>query len=147
EALVDRCGTPRDTAVLPVGLPEGSRKAELAGYAAALIAERGIAALSHRTVAARAGVANSNVAHYFRTHDDLLRAGMGALILGMRRRRGENVRAEIAAGVGGAAGLDAAATQAAVVTLVGARLGALARGDGAAFAIDIAALARLRDGD
>ena len=190
EALVDRCGTPRDTAVLPVDLPEGSRKAEMAGYAAALIAERGIAALSHRTVAARAGVANSNVAHYFRTHDDLLRAGMGALILGMRseltqgiaqqraapgdallrathsvaltalrdarlipfaldmrRRRGENVRAEIAAGVGGAAGLDAAATQAAVVTLVGARLGALARGDGAAFGIDIAALARLRDGD
>ncbi len=190
EALVDRCGAPRDTAVLPVDLPQGSRKAELAGFAAALIAERGIAALSHRTVAARAGIANSNVAHYFRTHDDLLRGGMGALILGMRseltpgapqqraargdallrathsvaltalrdarlipfaldmrRRRAENVRAEIGAAIGGTAGLDDAATQAVVVTLVGARLGTLAWGDDAPASIDIEQLARLHAGN
>lgn len=85
DALVDACGQACGSSLLPVDLPDGSRKAELAQHIAVLIMEQGIAALSHRAVAARAGVSNSNVAHHFRTSEDLLYAGMGGLIQRMRR--------------------------------------------------------------
>lgn len=85
ETLVAACGDSQALGPLPVDLPAGSKKADLAGHIAALIAEQGVASITHRLVAARAGVPNSSVAHHFRTRDDLLDAGMGALILDMRR--------------------------------------------------------------
>lgn len=88
DALVAACGESPAGTPLPVDLPEGSRRAALAGDIARLILERGIASVSHRSVAARAGVSNSSVAHHFRTRDDLLMAGFGAMIQGMRRAIG-----------------------------------------------------------
>ena len=85
EALVAACGNSAAGTPLPLDLPDGSKKAELAGYIADIMIEQGLANLSHRLVAARAGIPNSSVAHHFRTHDDLLQAGLGAQILRMRR--------------------------------------------------------------
>jgi AcrR family transcriptional regulator len=85
DALVELCGSTSAEIPLPVDLPEGSRKAELATHVAGIIAEQGAANVTHRLVAARAGVPNSSVAHHYRTRDDLLTAGMGALILEMRQ--------------------------------------------------------------
>lgn len=59
-----------------------SRRSQIAQAVAGLIAEAGVAALTHRAVAAAAGVPNSTVAHHFRTRQDLLRAGIEALYLG-----------------------------------------------------------------
>ncbi|MCG2842092.1 TetR/AcrR family transcriptional regulator [Sandaracinobacter sp. RS1-74] len=84
EALVAACGDGNAAVPLPLDLVHGSRKAELAGHIAALMAERGLAAISHRAVAARAGVANSSVAHHFRTRDELMYGGLGAQILQTR---------------------------------------------------------------
>ena len=85
EALVAACGDTSAATPLPLDLPEGSKKAELAGHIADLMAEQGVASITHRLVAARAGVSNSSIAHHFRTGDDLLHAGLGAQIQRMRR--------------------------------------------------------------
>ena len=58
-----------------------SRRARIAAAVADLIDAEGVAAVTHRAVAAAAGAPNSTVAHYFRTRDDLLRAGIEALYL------------------------------------------------------------------
>ncbi|MPT48777.1 MAG: TetR/AcrR family transcriptional regulator [Sphingobium sp.] len=85
--LVAACGTKSTDALYPlvVDLPVGSKKAELAAHVATVISRLGASAVTHRAVAAEAGISNSSVAHHFRTHEDLLHAGMGALILQMRR--------------------------------------------------------------
>lgn len=85
DALVAACGRESASAPLLVDLPAGSRKAEIAAHVGAIIAEQGLAAVTHRAVAARAGISNSNVAHHFRTGADLIEAGMGALIQEMRQ--------------------------------------------------------------
>lgn len=85
EALVAACGATSAATPLPLDLPEGSKKAELAGLIADLMAEQGVASVTHRLVASRAGVPNSSVAHHFRTGDDLLHAGLGAQIQRMRQ--------------------------------------------------------------
>lgn len=84
EALVAACGNTSAATPLPLDLPEGSKKAELAAHIADLMAEQGVASVTHRLVASRAGVPNSSVAHHFRTGDDLLHAGLGAQIQRMR---------------------------------------------------------------
>lgn len=88
EALVAGCGATGASTPLPVDLPPGSKKAELAQHIASIIAEQGVASVTHRLVAARAGVPNSSVAHHFRTLGDVLQAGIGALILSARRELG-----------------------------------------------------------
>lgn len=90
EALVAACGETSAATPLPVDLLHGSKKAELAGHIADIIAEQGLGAVSHRVVAARAGVPNSSVAHHFRMRDDLINGGIGALILRLRRELGAN---------------------------------------------------------
>lgn len=82
--LVAAAGSDSAEVPLRVDLTPGSKRAEVAAEIASLIAEQGVAAVSHRAVAARAGVSNSSVAHYFRTRTDLLDAGFGALVLQMR---------------------------------------------------------------
>ncbi len=82
--LVAASGSESADAPLPVDLLAGTKRAEVATAIASLIAEQGVAAVSHRAVAARAGVSNSSVAHYFRTRADLLDAGFGALVINMR---------------------------------------------------------------
>lgn len=170
--LVEACGDESASSRLRVDLPPGSRKAELAAHIAAIIAAFGPAGVTHRAVAASAETSNSSVAHYFRTTADLIEAGMGALILGMRdqldaitkpdtetdrglalvrathsvallaardpsyrpyaldmrRRRAENVRADVAAQMRAGNGVDRAATQAAVMVMIGSALANLARG-------------------
>ncbi|TPE63727.1 TetR family transcriptional regulator [Sandaracinobacter neustonicus] len=169
DRLVARCGEASADVRLPVDLPPGARRTELAALIARMIVEQGIGSISHRAVAARAETSNSSVAHHFRTREDLLQAGMGSLILGlraelqtadrpggerglllirathsialsavrdrallpfaldMRRRRAENVRESIGRQIGGAAGLDGAGCQAAVIALVGHGMAAMAR--------------------
>ena len=83
--LVAACGSDPAVSPLPVDLPDGSKKAVLAQHIARVIAEQGVSAVTHRAVAARAGVSNSRIAHHFRTQADLLDAGFGALILAMRQ--------------------------------------------------------------
>lgn len=80
-AAMARGGPLQDAAA---DLPEGSRKAELAEHVAALILESGVASVTHRLVAAHAGVSNSSIAHHFRTSRELVEAGLNALILRAR---------------------------------------------------------------
>lgn len=87
-ALVDACGTTGAGSPIPVDLPHGSRRAELAGHIADIIVGGGLSDITHRAVAARAGVPNSSVAHHYRTADDLVMAGLGALIVRMRQNLG-----------------------------------------------------------
>lgn len=66
----------------PLAADADSRRARIAAAVADLIEAEGVASVTHRAVAAAAGAPNSTVAHYFRTRDDLLRAGIEALYLG-----------------------------------------------------------------
>jgi DNA-binding transcriptional regulator YbjK len=66
----------------PLAADPDSRRARIAAAVAELIGEDGVASVTHRAVAAAVGAPNSTVAHYFRTRDDLLRAGIEALYLG-----------------------------------------------------------------
>jgi len=54
------------------------RRAAIADWAADIIADQGVGALTHRAVAALGQVPPSSVAHHFATKDDLLRAGIEA---------------------------------------------------------------------
>ncbi|MBB2166084.1 TetR family transcriptional regulator [Gluconacetobacter sp. 1b LMG 1731] len=83
--LVALCGEESAETPLPVALHTGTRQMELARHIADLIAEYGIPAISHRLVAKRSDIAVSSVAYHFRTRDDLLLAGLGALVLDMRQ--------------------------------------------------------------
>lgn len=83
-ALVDRLAIPAASAHdANARVPEGT-KAVLADHIADLIADQGVGALSHRTVAQAAGTATSSVAHHFPTQRDILFAGVEALYRRMR---------------------------------------------------------------
>lgn len=92
--LVDACGETSASLPLPVNLVEGSRRAEIAMHIADLMAEKGLAGVSHRAVAARAGTASSNVAHHFRSKDDLIHGGLCAQVLRARREMGNRLNGE-----------------------------------------------------
>ena len=94
EPLVAACGETSASVPLPIDLTEGSRKTAIAMHIADLMAEKGLAGLSHRAVAARAGTANSNVAHHFRTKEDLIHGGLCAQILRARQELGRNANGE-----------------------------------------------------
>jgi TetR/AcrR family transcriptional regulator, regulator of biofilm formation and stress response len=65
------------------GTAKGARRRELiAAAAAALVLEQGPGALSHRAVAARAGVPLAATTYYFRDLDDLAAQAGGALVDG-----------------------------------------------------------------
>lgn len=51
-------------------------QAKVAGHISALIIAEGADAVTHRAIAARAGLANSTLAYHFPRQEDLLRAGM-----------------------------------------------------------------------
>jgi DNA-binding transcriptional regulator YbjK len=61
------------------------RTASLSEAIADLLEEEGAGAVSHRALAARAGVPNSTVAHHFRTSEKLIEAGMASLYDRFRR--------------------------------------------------------------
>ena len=59
---------------------KGTQRAlEIGRAIAGLIQHEGVAGVTHRSVAAAAGIPNSTVAHYFRTREDLLKAGLSAI--------------------------------------------------------------------
>ena len=93
--LVDRLAVPAAAAHdAGAKVPEGT-KAVLADHIADLIADQGVGALSHRTVAQAAGTATSSVAHHFPTQRDILFAGVETLYRRMRsqiRESNANVR-------------------------------------------------------
>jgi len=66
----------------PPAVDPDSPRARIAAAVAGLIETEGVAAVTHRAVAAAAGAPNSTVAHHFRTRDDLLRGGIEALYRG-----------------------------------------------------------------
>lgn len=66
----------------PSAVDPDSPRARIAAAVASLIEAEGVAAVTHRAVAAMAATPNSTVAHHFRTRDDLLRAGVEALYRG-----------------------------------------------------------------
>lgn len=61
------------------------RTVDLSEAIADLLQEEGAGAVSHRAVAARAGVPNSTVAYHFRTSEQLIEAGMTSLYDRFRR--------------------------------------------------------------
>ncbi|WHP19186.1 hypothetical protein [Cellulomonas sp. ES6] len=69
------------TAARPAGTAKGERRREqLARAAADLVREQGPAALSHRAVAARAGLPLAATTYYYRGLDDLAAAAGSALV-------------------------------------------------------------------
>jgi AcrR family transcriptional regulator len=170
DRLVAACGMADEEDRLSADQPPGSRKAGLAAHLAFLVAEQGIAAVTHRSLAGRAGVPHSSVAHYFRTREDLLYAaiaGLAALMrdelnvaerqsrdrsyglalirathsvalaaardpslmafaLDMRRWRAINVRTLVGEELGVSPVTDGAGIQAAVISLIGCALAAIA---------------------
>lgn len=60
-------------------------QARVAGHISALIIAEGADAVTHRAVAARAGLANSTLAYHFPRQEDLLRAGMADVSDRVRR--------------------------------------------------------------
>lgn len=83
-ALVAACGEGNAALQLPFDLPEGSKRAEVAGYAANVMMQMGAAGITHRQVASEGGIPHTSVAHYFPTRDDLMHAAIGSLILRAR---------------------------------------------------------------
>ncbi len=63
-------------------------QAEAAGHISALIIAEGADAVTHRAVAARAGLANSTLAYHFPKQEDLLRAGLDDIVIRVRRATG-----------------------------------------------------------
>lgn len=78
--------------------PEARRR-EIVAAAAELIVEIGVDALTHRKVAARAGVPLGATTQYFATLDDLRDAALGALAVEIEARIDEMRRAVVAGGV------------------------------------------------
>lgn len=78
--------------------PEARRR-EIITAAAELIIEVGVDALTHRKVAARAGVPLGSTTQYFATLDDLREAAIGALAAEVEVRIDETRRAVAAEGV------------------------------------------------
>lgn len=76
---------PGDIAVDHNAPPPKGVAARLVGHISDLIVGEGAGAVTHRAVAARAGVASSTLAYHFRTQEDLIRAGMEDIIRRMTR--------------------------------------------------------------
>lgn len=76
-----------------------ARRLEIITAAAELIIEVGVDALTHRKVAARAGVPLGSTTQYFATLDDLREAAIGALAAEVEVRIDETRRAVAAEGV------------------------------------------------
>ncbi len=68
----------------PIATPIKSSAWPVAEATASLMRDRGPSAVTHRSVAAALGISPSAVAHHFRTHMDLVRAGNEALYEGFR---------------------------------------------------------------
>jgi len=77
---------PGDIAVDHDAPPPKGVAAQLVGHISDLIVGEGAGAVTHRAVAARAGVASSTLAYHFRTQEDLIRAGLEDII---RRMTGD----------------------------------------------------------
>jgi DNA-binding transcriptional regulator YbjK len=89
------------------------RRAALVQAAAGLLLEHGLAALSHRAVAARAGLPLASTTYYFRSADDLRDAALHHVAEGWARRAGVVVDALPPR-------LDSAGAAQAVVQIIGA---------------------------
>lgn len=76
-----------------------ARRLEIVTAAAELIIEIGVDALTHRKVAARAGVPLGATTQYFATLDDLREAAIGALAAEIETRIDETRRAVVVEGV------------------------------------------------
>lgn len=76
-----------------------ARRLEIVTAAAELIVEIGVDALTHRKVAARAGVPLGATTQYFATLDDLREAAIGALAAEIETRIDETRRAVVSEGV------------------------------------------------
>ncbi|WP_156840883.1 TetR family transcriptional regulator [Novosphingobium aquimarinum] len=83
-ALVSACGEGNAAVQFPFDLPEGSKRVEVAGYAANVMMQMGAAGITHRQVASEGGIPHTSVAHYFPTREDLMHAAIGSLILRTR---------------------------------------------------------------
>jgi len=64
--------------------PENPKLASVVSHMSALIVEAGVDALTHRALAARAGVASSTLAYHFRTQEDLVKAGLEDIVRRLR---------------------------------------------------------------
>lgn len=101
QVLADFCiaalgDIPGDIAVDHNARPPKGMAARLVGHISDLIVDEGAGAVTHRAVAARAGVASSTLAYHFRTQDDLIRAGLEDII----RRMTSDLRGLIAGDAG-----------------------------------------------
>ncbi len=74
----DRAATP----------PMTEWQAKAAGHISQLIIAEGADAVTHRAIAARAGLANSTLAYHFPKQEDLLRAGLDDIVARVRRATG-----------------------------------------------------------
>lgn len=63
-------------------------QAKAAGRISELIIAEGADAVTHRAIAARAGLANSTLAYHFPRQEDLLRAGLDDIVVRVRRATG-----------------------------------------------------------
>jgi AcrR family transcriptional regulator len=72
----------------PAGPPMTEWQAGAAGHISQLIITEGADAVTHRAIAARAGLANSTLAYHFPRQEDLLRAGLDDVVARVRRATG-----------------------------------------------------------
>jgi AcrR family transcriptional regulator len=72
----------------PATPPMSDWQAKAAGHISALIIAEGADAVTHRAIAARAGLANSTLAYHFPRQEDLLRAGLDDIVSKVRRATG-----------------------------------------------------------
>lgn len=72
----------------------GARRAELSRAIAAVILRDGVAAVTHRGVAAQAQAPHSTIAHHFPRHADLLQAGIAGLYRQIAALRPQSQRLE-----------------------------------------------------
>lgn len=83
-ALVDRLGVPAAAAYDETALAPHGPKAAIADRIADIIVEKGVAGLSHRSVAQALTAPTSTVAHHFPAQRDILLAGVEALYRRLR---------------------------------------------------------------
>lgn len=87
QAIVSLCGCESGDVPLPIDLQEGSKSKDIAEHIADLIVVQGTSHLSHRLIATNVRMPVSTVAYHFRTQNDLLKGGLGALILRTRSEK------------------------------------------------------------
>lgn len=72
----------------PANAPMTEWQASAVGHISELIIAEGADAVTHRAIAARAGLANSTLAYHFPRQEDLLRAGLDDVVARVRRAAG-----------------------------------------------------------